>query len=55
MFTTRSWLDVGAVLAALYDKAGYDLSVDDRSEPVPPLTGDAAAWADALLRCAGVR
>lgn len=48
-------VDLGGVLGDLYDKAGYDLSIDYRSEPVPPLAGDAAAWADAMLRRAGVR
>lgn len=48
-------VDVGVVLNDLYDKAAYDLSVDYRLEPVPPLTGDAVAWADALLRHARVR
>jgi hypothetical protein len=48
-------VDLGRLLHKLYDRAGYDLRVDYRSEPVPPLEGDDAAWADALLRQAGLR
>ena len=48
-------VDVGAALKMLYDKAGYDLSIDYRAAPVPPLSGDAAAWAEVLLRRAGLR
>lgn len=48
-------VDVGAVLGILYDRAGYDLSIDYRAEPVPPLAGAAAEWADAQLRRAGLR
>ena len=39
----------------LYDRAGYDLRVDYRSDPAPPLEGDDTAWADALLCEAGLR
>lgn len=31
------------------------LRIDYRGEPEPPLAGDDAAWADALLRAAGLR
>jgi hypothetical protein len=48
-------VDIGAVLSVLYDRAAYDLSIDYRKEPVPPLAGEAAAWADTLLRQAGRR
>jgi hypothetical protein len=48
-------VDVGAVLATLYDHAAYDLSVDYRRAPTPPLEGADAEWADTLLRRAGVR
>lgn len=40
---------LGTVLGALYDRAGYDLRIDYRREPVPPLAGDDAAWAAGLL------
>jgi hypothetical protein len=48
-------VDLGRLLHALYDRAGYDLRLDYRAEPIPPLEADAAAWADALLRQAGLR
>lgn len=48
-------VDVGAVLRGLYDRAGYDLSLDYRADPVPPLSGASAAWAEAVLRQAGLR
>lgn len=41
------------LLHALYDRAGYDLRVDYRSAPEPPLDEEDAAWADALLRKRG--
>jgi hypothetical protein len=41
--------DVGAVLAGLYDRARYDLRVDYAKAPVPPLAGEDAAWARALV------
>ena len=44
-----------SLLAGLYERAGYDLGVDYRSEPVPPLSGADAAWADALLRAGNLR
>jgi hypothetical protein len=48
-------VDLGSLLGALYEQAGYDLVVDYRREPVPPLSGSDAAWADALLRAARMR
>ena len=49
-------LDIGAALRQLYDRARYDLSIDYRAEPVPPLRDDAdRAWLDALLREASLR
>ena len=48
-------LDLGAVLNAAYDHAGYDLSIDYRREPDPPLTGADKAWAEKLLRERGLR
>lgn len=46
---------LNALLHDLYDRAGYDLRLDYRADPEPPLEGDDAAWADALLREKGVR
>lgn len=48
-------VDIGALLSTLYDRAAYDLSIDYRTEPVPPLAGESATWADALLRTSGRR
>ena len=35
--------------------AGYDLRIDYRKDPLPPLRGDDAEWAHALLQQAGLR
>ncbi|MBI4770551.1 MAG: DUF4058 family protein [Chloroflexi bacterium] len=43
-------LDLGEALAAIYDEAGYDLSIDYRKHPIPPLEGEEARWAEELLR-----
>ena len=48
-------LDLGAVLRAGYDNAGYDLSIDYRRDPVPPLDRADAVWAAKLLREHGLR
>jgi hypothetical protein len=42
-------LDLGAVLAGLYDRAGYDLRVDYRRSAEPPLAEADAAWARTRL------
>jgi hypothetical protein len=46
-------LDLGAVLRTVYDRAAYDVSVDYRKPPNPPLEGDDARWARDLLRASG--
>jgi hypothetical protein len=43
-------LDLSGVFRAVYDRAAYDVSLDYRKEPLPPLEGDDAEWARALLR-----
>jgi hypothetical protein len=48
-------LDLQQVLTLAYDRAGYDLELDYRADPVPPLTGELAALADELLRGKGLR
>ena len=48
-------LDLQAALDAAYDRAGYDLRVDYRKEPQPPLDDKLAAWIDQLLRSNGLR
>ncbi|MBI3913973.1 MAG: DUF4058 family protein, partial [Chloroflexi bacterium] len=52
---TEPTVDLNAVVHDLYDRAGYDLAVDYRQEPDPPLEADDAIWADALLRQCGAR
>jgi hypothetical protein len=48
-------VDVQSLLSALYDRAGYDLALDYRAEPLPPLADEDGTWADALLRTKGLR
>jgi hypothetical protein len=48
-------LDLGAVFRTVYDRAAYDMSVDYRKPPQPPLEGDDAKWARELLRGRGER
>ena len=43
-------VELSALVAALHDRARYDLRIDYRRAPVPPLTGADAAWADEILR-----
>ena len=45
-------LDVGALLADLYERVGYDLMVDYASEPLAAADRE---WADGVLRAAGLR
>jgi hypothetical protein len=48
-------LSLGKLLSEIYDRARYDLRLDYRLQPIPPLSSDDAAWADALLRSKGLR
>ncbi len=48
-------LDLQELIDKAYENAGYDLELDYRVDPFPPLQGDDAAWADALLREKGRR
>jgi hypothetical protein len=48
-------VDLRAALDRVYDRGGYALRIDYRSEPEPPLDPETAAWADALLRTRGLR
>ena len=38
-------LDLGAMFRTAYDRAAYDISVDYRKEPQPPLAAEDAQWA----------
>lgn len=46
-------VDLQALLDGVYERAGYDLDVDYRQEPVPPLEECDAAWARGLLAARG--
>ncbi|MEZ6031748.1 MAG: DUF4058 family protein [Planctomycetaceae bacterium] len=48
-------LDLQSVLNTAYDRAAYDLAVDYRIDPVPPLTGPLIEWANTLLCSQGKR
>jgi hypothetical protein len=48
-------LDLQAALDSIYDRAGYDLRIDYRKEPHPPLDEKLTAWADQLLRAKELR
>jgi len=48
-------VELGRVLHALYDRAGYDLRVDYGGEAVPPISPADADWAAARLRERGLR
>lgn len=39
-------IDLGLVLGGLYDHASYDLRIDYRRPPEPPLRAEDAAWAE---------
>jgi hypothetical protein len=42
-------------LDAVYHGGSYDVTIDYKSEPIPPLPADLAAWADQLLKEKGLR
>jgi hypothetical protein len=46
---------LGQILHDLYDRASYDLRLDYKGDPDPPLPPVEAAWADELLRQKGLR
>jgi hypothetical protein len=48
-------VDMGRILHDLYDRASYDLRLDYKGDPDPPLPSVDAAWADQLLRQKGLR
>jgi len=48
-------VDLQMVLNIIYDRAGYDFTIDYSGEIVPPLSEADAIWADALLRERGIR
>lgn len=48
-------IDLGALLHDLYDRARYDLRIDYKADPNPPLPEEDAAWVEARLREQGIR
>ena len=46
-------LDMGQALRTAYERARYDLRVDDSKPPVPPLSPVDTAWAEALIGSPG--
>jgi hypothetical protein len=48
-------LDLQAALDAAYDRACYDMELDYRKPPKPPLDEKLTTWADQLLRSKGLR
>lgn len=48
-------LDLSAAFNAVYDDGSYDLAIDYRKPPDPPLDPDDAKWANKLLRSKGLR
>src|SRR5205823_2670763 len=48
-------LPLGTLLADTYARAYYELRLDYRQPPEPPLSPPDAAWVDTLLRTAGLR
>jgi hypothetical protein len=48
-------LELGKVLSAAYEHGAYDLSIDYRNDPEPPLDAGNKKWAERLLCERGVR
>ncbi len=48
-------VDLQGLLNTVYDRAGYDFTIDYTAKPVPPLSEPDAVWADSLLRETSLR
>jgi hypothetical protein len=48
-------LDLQDLLHRLYEQGSYDLAIDYRTEPMPPLSTADAAWVDKVLCEQGLR
>ncbi|RRR73101.1 MAG: DUF4058 family protein [Candidatus Viridilinea halotolerans] len=53
--TPEPSVELTPLLHALYDRAGYDLRIDYRQPPDPPLEPDDAQWAEGLLHGESLR
>lgn len=52
---TEFQVDLQALFSGVYDRAGFDLSIDYAQQPVPRLNEEDAVWAQALLQERGLR
>jgi hypothetical protein len=52
---SEALLDLQSVLDQVYDRAAYDMALDYRSDPIPPLNKAQAEGADSLLKQKGLR
>lgn len=52
---TEPLVDLQSLLVEVYDQARFDMAIDYRREPVPPLKEEDRIWADAVLREQGLR
>ncbi|GET43099.1 DUF4058 family protein [Microseira wollei] len=52
---TEPLVDLQSLLVEVYEQARFDMAIDYRREPVPPLKEEDRIWADALLREKGLR
>lgn len=48
-------VDLQVLLNTVYDRAGYDFTIDYNGDLVPPLSDEDIIWADTLLRERGLR
>jgi hypothetical protein len=52
---TEPVINLQDLLHRLYEQGSYDLALDYRTEPIPPLSTADAAWVDKVLREQGLR
>jgi hypothetical protein len=52
---TEPVINLQDLLHRLYDQGSYDLAIDYRTEPIPPISTPDAAWVDKVLREQGLR
>ncbi|MFN4180107.1 MAG: DUF4058 family protein, partial [Armatimonadota bacterium] len=43
-------LDLGSIIASVYERGAYDRVIDYRQPPPPPLTSEESQWLDSWLR-----
>ncbi|MBI4605993.1 MAG: DUF4058 family protein [Planctomycetes bacterium] len=48
-------LDLQPIFISVYDRSGYDLDIDYRGDPNPPLTAAQGDWAARVLKAKGLR